>query len=122
MLFLLNVNIGISLLFVHIYSETCLNRALSKLKTCLNQTDFTVPSAKCLYNFTLCKLNQLFSPKGVQFRQVLLYMDRVFGDLMIVSSIHCTDPTTRRQTFATVKSQLDTSNSLNTIQLFRNSN
>ena len=56
-LFLLNVNIGISLLFVNMYSETCLNRTLSKPKTCLNQTDFTVPSTKCLYNFNLCKPN-----------------------------------------------------------------
>jgi hypothetical protein len=42
---------------LHNYSETCLNWTLSKLKTCLNQTDFTVPSTKCLCNLNLCKPN-----------------------------------------------------------------
>jgi len=37
------------------YIEICLNWTLSKLKTCLNQTDFTVPSTKCLCNLNLCK-------------------------------------------------------------------
>ena len=45
----------------------------TKPKTCLNQTDFTVPSTKCLYNSNLCKLNKFFSPKLVRFRQVVLY-------------------------------------------------
>ena len=40
-----------------IYSETCLNQTLNKPKTCLNQTDFTVPSTKCLCNLDLCKPN-----------------------------------------------------------------
>ena len=38
-----------------IYSEICQNRTLSKPKTCLNQTDFTVLSTKCLCNLNLCK-------------------------------------------------------------------
>ena len=37
------------------YSEIFLNRTLSKLNTCLNQTDFTVPSTRCLCNLNLCK-------------------------------------------------------------------
>ena len=56
-----------------IYSETCLNQTLSKLKTCLNQTDFTVLSNKYLCTLNLSKLNKFFSSKGVRFRQVLLY-------------------------------------------------
>ena len=39
------------------YSATSLNRTLSKPKTCLNQTDFTVPSTKSLCNLNLCKPN-----------------------------------------------------------------
>ena len=57
----------------YIYSETCLNWTLSKLKTCLIQTDFTIPYTKYLCNLNLCKPNKFFSPKGVRFRQVLLY-------------------------------------------------
>jgi hypothetical protein len=55
---------------VVIYSETCLNRTLVKPKTWLNQTDFTVPSTKCLCNLNLCKPNtclnwtNLSVPKG----------------------------------------------------------
>ena len=61
------------------YSETCLNQTLSKPKTCLSQTDLTVSSTECLCNLNLCKPNTclnwkiFFSPKGVQFRQVLPY-------------------------------------------------
>ena len=40
---------------VMVYSETCLNRTLSKPKTCIIQTDFTVPSFKCLCNLNLSK-------------------------------------------------------------------
>ena len=40
-------------------SETCLNRTLSKPKTFLIQTEFTVPSIKCLCNLNLCKTKQL---------------------------------------------------------------
>jgi len=58
----------------HIYSETCLNRTLSKPKTYLSQTHFTDPSTKCLCNLNLSKLNKFVSPKGVRFRQVLLYL------------------------------------------------
>ena len=39
------------------YSDTCLNRTLVKPKTCLNQTDFTITSTKCLCNLNLCKPN-----------------------------------------------------------------
>ncbi len=39
------------------YSEICLIRTLSKPKICLIQTDFTVPSTKCLCNLNLCKPN-----------------------------------------------------------------
>ena len=52
------------------YSETCLNRTPSKPKTCLNQTDFTVPSTKYLCNLNLCKPNTCLNrtnssvPKG----------------------------------------------------------
>ena len=55
---------------INIYSETCVNRTLSKPKTCLNQTDFTVPSTKCLCNLNLCKPNTCLNwtnssvPKG----------------------------------------------------------
>ena len=42
-------------LFLALYSETCLNRTLSKPKTCLNWTNYSVP-------------------KGFCFRQVLLYL------------------------------------------------
>ena len=42
---------------ITLYSEICLNRTLSKPKTCLNQTDFTAPSTKCLCNLNLCKPN-----------------------------------------------------------------
>jgi hypothetical protein len=38
---------------LYINSETCLNRTLSKPKTCINQTDFTVPSTKFLCNLDL---------------------------------------------------------------------
>ena len=54
----------------HKYSETCLNRTLSKLKTCLNQTVFRVPSTKYLFNLNLCKPNTCLNrtnssfPKG----------------------------------------------------------
>ena len=43
--------------FSHVLNrrETWLSHALSKLKTCLSQTDFTVPSTECLYNLNLCK-------------------------------------------------------------------
>ena len=34
-----------------------LSWTLSKAKTCLNHTDFTVPSTKCLCNLNLCKKN-----------------------------------------------------------------
>jgi hypothetical protein len=49
---------------------SCLNCTLSKPKTCLNHTDFTVPSTKCLYNLNLCKPNTCLNwtnssiPKG----------------------------------------------------------
>ena len=52
------------------YIETRLNRTLSKPKTCLNQTKFTVPSTKCLCNLNLCKSNTCLNwtnssvPKG----------------------------------------------------------
>ena len=42
---------------IYIYSDTCLKRTLSKPKSCLNQTDFTVPYTKCLCNLNLCKPN-----------------------------------------------------------------
>ena len=51
-------------------SETCLNQTLSKPKTCLSQTDFTVPSTKSLCNLNLCKPNYCLNwtnssvPKG----------------------------------------------------------
>ena len=35
----------------------CLNRTLSKHKTCLNQTECIVPSTKCICNLNLCKPN-----------------------------------------------------------------
>ena len=56
--------------------KTCLSQTLSKQKACLTQTDFTVSSTKCLCNLNLylSKMNKFFSPKGVRFRQVLLYM------------------------------------------------
>jgi hypothetical protein len=38
-------------------SGEIINRTLSKPKTCLNQTDFTVLSTKCLCNLNLCKPN-----------------------------------------------------------------
>ena len=41
----------------NMYSERCLNWTLNKPKTCLNQTDFTVPPTKCLCNLNLCKPN-----------------------------------------------------------------
>ena len=44
-----------TIVYIYIYSETCLNWILSKPKTCLNQTDFIVPSIKCLCNLNLCK-------------------------------------------------------------------
>ena len=62
-----NISVQIRLI---IYSETCLKRTLSKPKACLNQTDFTVPSTKCLYNLNLCKPNTCLNwtnssiPKG----------------------------------------------------------
>jgi hypothetical protein len=31
-------------IYIYIYSETCLNRTPSIQKTCLSQTDFTIPS------------------------------------------------------------------------------
>ena len=37
-----------------VYSETCLNRSLNKPKTCLNQTDFTVPSTVHIYVIWTC--------------------------------------------------------------------
>ena len=42
---------------IMLYSEICLNRTLSKPKTCLNQTDCTIPSTKSLCNLNLCKPN-----------------------------------------------------------------
>jgi len=42
---------------VVIHSGTFLNQTLSKPKTWLNQTDFTVASTKCLCNLNLCKPN-----------------------------------------------------------------
>ena len=41
----------------YMYIICWLNRTLSKPKTCLNQTHFTVPSTKCLCNFNLSKPN-----------------------------------------------------------------
>ena len=38
-----------------------LNRTLSKPKIRLSQTDFTVPSTKCLFNLNLCKPNTCFN-------------------------------------------------------------
>ena len=52
------------------YSETCLNQTLSKPKTCLSQTDLTVPSTECLCNLNLCNPNTCLNwtnssvPKG----------------------------------------------------------
>jgi hypothetical protein len=57
-------------LLIPIYSETCLHWTLSKPNTCLNQTDFTVPSLKSLCNLNLCKPNTCLNwtnssvPKG----------------------------------------------------------
>jgi hypothetical protein len=61
------------------YSETCVNRTLSKPKTCLSQTDFIVPSTKSLCNLNLCKPKPCLnwtnsSVQGVRIRQVLLYI------------------------------------------------
>jgi len=67
------------------YSETCLNRTLSKLKTCLNKTDLTVPSTKCLCNMNLCKPNTRLNwinylvPKG-------FCLDRFYCTTKVVSS------------------------------------
>ena len=41
----------------YMYIICWLNRTLSKPKTCLNQTHFTVPSTKCLCNLNLPKSN-----------------------------------------------------------------
>ena len=38
-------------------TKPCLNQTLSKPKTCVIQTDFTVPSTKYLCNLNLCKPN-----------------------------------------------------------------
>ena len=52
-------------------------KTLSKPKTCLNQTDFTVTSTKCLCNLNLRKSSTCLNwkkfsvPKGFGFRQVL---------------------------------------------------
>jgi len=62
------------------YSKTCLNWTLSKLKTCLSQTDFTVPSTKCLCNLNMRKPNNCLNwtnssvPKGYGLDRFLLYM------------------------------------------------
>ena len=53
------------------YSETCLNWTLSKSKTCLKHTYFTVPSATCICNLNLCKPNTcLYWTHGVRFRRL----------------------------------------------------
>ena len=56
-----------------------LNQTLSKPKTCLNQTNFTVPSTKCLCNLNLCKPNTCLNrtnssvPKRFCFTVVYIY-------------------------------------------------
>ena len=81
-LFLYNAHFFIQIFFYHprcvlytiilksVYSETCLNQTLSKPKTCLIQTDFTVSSTKYLCHLNLCKSNTCLNrtnssvPKG----------------------------------------------------------
>ena len=57
-----------------IYSETCLIRTLSKPKTRLNQTDFTVISTKSLCNLNLCKLNICLNLTNSAVSKALLYI------------------------------------------------
>jgi len=51
------ISVSVYYFFITKYSETCLNQTLSKPKTCLSQTYFTVPSSKCLCYLNLCKPN-----------------------------------------------------------------
>ena len=99
-----DIKLGIKVYIFKFKSKVCKRSHLqkrwnlSKPKTCLTQTVFTIPSTYCLCNLNLCKPNtclnfrsKFFSHKGVRLRQVLLYLKLPliselphFGELLIM--------------------------------------
>jgi hypothetical protein len=64
-------------LFLALYSETCLNRTLSKPKTCLNWTNYSVPKGFCLDRFyCICKCG-----RDLYFFFVCLILDPVIKSI-----------------------------------------
>ena len=87
------------------WSETCLNRTLSKLKTCLIQTDFTDLSTKCLCNLNLCKPNSCLNRTNSSFPKGF-GLDRFYCIIFI--SLHYSNNTDRKlaQTFNSMSMKL----------------